>query len=123
MRDPERPGAPYRPGASPATLNDLRWLYKKLLEVEHAVAQLRAEQLRLNGCLAGDRRHLSAIVNNTNRLIDLLLRAEERMQKAEQALRKRCTDPARPSHSPPGMDRIRSRRRRGRRPPGKTEPA
>jgi hypothetical protein len=76
MRDPERIGAPYRPGSSPATLDDLRWVFKKLLEIERRLAQVQAEQLRLNGHVTEDRKHLGAIVQNTNQLIKLILPTE-----------------------------------------------
>lgn len=95
MRDPERLGAPYRPGSSPATLDDLRWVFKKLLEIERRLAQVQAEQLLLNGRVAEDRKHLGAIVQNTNQLIKLILQAEADLQDARQALREACADPNR----------------------------
>lgn len=91
MRNPERPGAPYRPGSSPAALNDVRWLYKKLLEVEALVRHLQAEQMRLSGRVAEDRRHLSAIASNTNQIIRMLLPkagfggSDERRRKSTQS--------------------------------------
>jgi hypothetical protein len=93
MRDPERLGAPYRPGSSPATLDDLRWVFKKLLEIERRLAQVQAAQLRLNGHVVEDRKHLGAIVQNTNQLIKLILQAEAQLQDARDALRKACGDP------------------------------
>jgi hypothetical protein len=93
MRDPERIGAPYRPGSSPATLDDLRWVFKKLLEIERRLAQVQAEQLRLNGHVTEDRKHLGAIVQNTNQLIKLILQTEAELQDAREALRKACADP------------------------------
>jgi hypothetical protein len=101
MRDPERTGAPYRPGTSAATLNDLRWVYKKLMEIEALLRQLQAEQFRLNGRVAEDRAYLGATTKNTNQIITMLLpNAVERQQ-----LRKMYRDLARPS---------RNRRRTGR---------
>lgn len=95
MRDPERTGAPYRPGGSPATLDDLRWVFKKLMEIERRLAQVQAEQLRLNGHVTEDRKHLGAIVQNTNQLIRLILQAEADLQDARQALHEACADPNR----------------------------
>lgn len=119
MRDPERPGAPYRPGNSPATLDDLRWVYKKLNEVETVLSSVQAELFRLDGRVAEDRKHLGAIVQNTNQIISLILPTEAEIQQ----LRRMYRDRLLPSRSPPGMDHIRSRRRRGRRGPGVTESA
>lgn len=110
MRDPEKPGAPYRPGSSPATLNDLRWVYKKLNEVEALLRSMQAEQFRLNGRVAEDRAHLGAIVQNTNQLISLILPTDAEIRQ----LRRMYRDQLLPSRNPRGMDRIRSRRRRGR---------
>jgi hypothetical protein len=92
MRDPERLGAPYRPGSSPATLDDLRWVFKKLLEIERRLAQVQAEQLRLNGHVTEDRKHLGAIVQNTNQLIKLILQAEAELRDAREALRKAASE-------------------------------
>jgi hypothetical protein len=87
MRDPEKTGAPYRPGSSPATLNDLRWVYKKLLEIEAMLAALRAEQFRLNSRVADDRKYLGAITENTNQIISLVLPTSVELRQRDEAAR------------------------------------
>jgi hypothetical protein len=80
MRDPERTGAPYRPGSSPATLDDLRWVYKRLNELDIRFSQMQAELHLIRVALEKDRPIHDEVRHNMR----VIARAFHRMPDADQ---------------------------------------
>jgi hypothetical protein len=97
----------WRPDRSPATLGDLREVYRKLKEVDARVTQMQAEMFMLHGAIVRDRELFGELRHNMT-VIAQSFHGMPSVQEFRQLLKalsehRPCRDRARPS-------RIRRRR-------------